>query len=74
MTELENLFLPNNDISDIGVLENLMKLRYLNLEENSIVDTSPLWALSQGDCTIYLEEIQPKRFCRPKQAVGSRNL
>ena len=42
MTSLRNLYLENNQISDISVLSGLQDLSYLTLNNNQISDISPL--------------------------------
>jgi internalin A len=46
LTQLTELDLDSNQISEIGPLANLVQLRSLNLFANQVTDLSPLLALS----------------------------
>ncbi|CAL6107482.1 Conserved_hypothetical protein [Hexamita inflata] len=52
MTQLEYLYLDNNQLVDVSCLKNTMtKLRYLQLQNNKITDLSPAQTLkNQGLC------------------------
>ena len=47
MTQLEKLFLNDNDISDVSALVGLVNLEKLRLAGNPIQNTSPLTSLTK---------------------------